>query len=461
MRLKEPSSDRISLKRRVLRAGGWSLASYSLGSVMRFSSNLLLTRLLVPKMFGVMAIAWVVMNGLQLFSDLGLNANIVQSRRGSDPAFLNTAWVLQIFRGVLLWLIALGIALLLVFAKRIGIVPKESVYADPELPSIIAVVSFTAVISGFGSTKVFEANRNLALGRITLLELVTYISGLLFMLGWALLDRSIWALVAGGIFTAAATTVLSHWWLHGTANRWQWDTLAFWEILHFGKWIFLAGIVGFFTVNSDRLMLGGMIAPTMLGVYVIAYNLSNTVEQVLTRHIAGVTFPALSEIARERPVDLRAIYYRVHAVIAPVAYFCSGVLMISGQSLITLLYDPRYTDAGWMLQILAVALLTVPFQISMNCFTALGRPQLYTGIAAVRLITLFVAMPFGFYFFGLTGALCGLVSSSFLSLPVIILYSAHYGLFDLRKECLALPAVGLGIGVGIGIEKMIAFTAGH
>jgi O-antigen/teichoic acid export membrane protein len=459
--LNEPLSDRISLRRRVLKAGVWSIAGYGFGQAMRFGTNLLLTRLLMPEMFGVMAIAMVVMAGLNLFSDLGLNTNIVQSKRGNDPTFLNTAWVVQIVRGVLLWLIALGIAALLAFANHMGAMPKDSAYADPDLPSVIAVLSFTAVIAGFNSTKLFEANRNLVLGRVALVDLAAQIAGLSFMLGWILFDRSIWALVAGSLFGSLSTTVLNHWWVPGTPNRWQWDTLAFWQILHFGKWMFVAGIIGFFVANTDRLLLGGLIGPTMLGVYVIAYNLSNAGEQVLFRLIAGVSFPALSEVARERPADLKATYYRVHAVIAPAAYFCAGVLMMSGQSLVGVLYDPRYADAGWMLEILAVALLTIPFHISLNCFTALGMPRLYTSIYAVRLIAIFVTMPLGFYLFDLTGAVCGLVASSFLWLPAIIVYSVRYRLFDLRRELLALPVVGLGIGVGIAIEKMIALAAGH
>src|SRR5262245_66533122 len=107
-----PSADRISLKKRVLKAGTWSLVGYGLSQAIRFGSNLLMTRLLVPEMFGVMAIATMLMIGLAMFSDAGLKQNVIQSNRGNDPAFLNTAWMIQILRGVLLWFFALCAALL-------------------------------------------------------------------------------------------------------------------------------------------------------------------------------------------------------------------------------------------------------------------------------------------------------------------------------------------------------------
>ena len=144
---------RVSLKHRVLHAGTWSLAGFGCNQVLRFGSNLLLTRLLVPKMFGVMAIATLVMVGLAMLSDLGVKPSVVQSRRGQDPVFLNTAWVTQILRGLVLWLFALIASLLIFYANDLGIVPKGTVYADPILPFVVAILSITAITSGFEVNK--------------------------------------------------------------------------------------------------------------------------------------------------------------------------------------------------------------------------------------------------------------------------------------------------------------------
>ena len=76
-----------------------------------------------------------------MFSDLGLRQSIVQSRRGAEPAFLNTAWALQILRGLALWLIALAIALGVYLADHAGMVAATSVYADPSLPWVIAALA--------------------------------------------------------------------------------------------------------------------------------------------------------------------------------------------------------------------------------------------------------------------------------------------------------------------------------
>src|SRR5882672_6188997 len=333
---------------RVLRAGGWTVAGFALSQAIRFGANLVMTRLLVPEMFGVMAIATMVMYGLALFSDVGLRQSVVQSRRGREAVFLNTAWAIQIARGCVIWAAALAVSLILLWANQF--VPPASAYADPSLPAVIIVLSASAVIAGFESTKLHEASRGLSLGRITRLDLASQLVGLLGMLAWALVDRSIWALVAGTLAAAAARTRLSHAWLPGEPNRWHWERAAAREILALGRWIFAGSVLGFLVNSADRLILGALLDSTVLGVYAIAFLLFNAVEQVLVKLVGDVSYPALSEVARERPADLRASYYGFHLAVGLPACIAAGVLMMSGERLVAVLYDARYAQAGWMLQ---------------------------------------------------------------------------------------------------------------
>ena len=100
----------MTLRQRVIRAGSWAVTGFVTTQAIRLGGNLILTRLLFPEAFGLMAIVYVFMAGLALFSDLGINPSIIQNRQGGDPDFLNTAWVVQILRGVLIWVTGLLIA---------------------------------------------------------------------------------------------------------------------------------------------------------------------------------------------------------------------------------------------------------------------------------------------------------------------------------------------------------------
>jgi O-antigen/teichoic acid export membrane protein len=437
-----------TFKARVLQAGGWTVAGYALGQALRFAGNLVMTRLLVPEMFGVMALATMVMYGLALFSDVGLRQAIVQSRRGREAAFLNTAWAIQIARGCAIWGGALVLSMVLIFLKSMGMLDGESAYADPSLPHVVAVLSLAALIGGFESTRLAEASRNLSLARVTQLELASQLAGLACMIGWACVHRSIWALVAGGLCAAAVRACLSHAWLPGAANRWQWERAACGEILGFGKWILAASVLGFLVNSADRLILGALVSTGVLGVYAIAYLLFSSVEQVLVKIVADVSYPALSELARERPERLRAAYYRFHLAVGLPACAAAGALMVSGEPLVALLYDARYAQAGWMLEILAPGLVSVAFRVATQCFMVLGAPQLMSQVSAVRLIALCLLTPLGFHFFGLGGALWAIVLSHFSWLPAAIAFTVRRGLFDVRKELLLPAALAAGAAAG-------------
>ena len=442
------TGSRAPLRRRVIGASIWSLGGFGLNQIIRLGGNLLMTRLLAPDMFGIMAVATVVMSTLAVFSDLGIKQSIIQSRRGGESAFLNTIWTIQILRGAQLALTALGVAGLVAIAQHYGWIPTNSVYADDRVPYVMAVVSVTAIISGLTSTKIFEASRNLQLQRATLIEVAAQVIGLAVMLGWIAVERSIWALVAGGIASAIATTSLSHTILPGRRNRFEWDKSAIREVIQFGKWILLGSIVGALIANFDRLLLAGMVDSRTLGVYAIAFNIYLSAEQLLMRIVAGIAFPAISEVVRNRPGNLQAAYYKLHAIVALLTYSGFGLLSVLAPRLIALLYDPRYADAGWMLQILSVGLLLIPFQLSLQAFLALNRPKINTAISALRLAIILVAMPIGFKALGLPGALIGLVTSSVVCILVIAFFSIRMKIFNWRRELIPLPVIALGMLAG-------------
>ena len=432
----------------MLNAGTWTLVSYAFSYGFRLGSNLLMTRLLLPEMFGVMAIAMMVLVGLALFSDVGLKPSVIQNRRGDDPLFLDTAWVIQIARGTVLWSGGVAVSLLIAMAGRLGLIPAGSVYADPNLPYVIGVLSLFSLISGFESTKSLQVSRNLQLAKLTRLDVGSQVVGFAVTVGYAIALPSIWALVAGTLASAATRTILTHILLPGVRNHFAWDRAAYIEIMRFGKWIFLSSVLFFIASNGDRMLLGALIDPTSLGTYSIAFLIFSSIDQVLTKIIVDVSFPALSEVVRGDRAGLRAAYYRFHIAIASGAYFCAGALIFAGSALISLLYDKRYEQAGWILEILALALFAQPFRMATQTFLALGTARIYFHLHTIRIITLFVALPAGFYFWGLEGAVYGIVLSYFSSLPWVIKRAASADLLDVKKELVPIPAAVLGMLCG-------------
>src|SRR5262249_4169673 len=155
-----------------------------------------------------------------------------------------------------------------------------------------------------------------------------------------------------------------HFALPGTPNRWQWDSEAAREILHFGKWIMLSSLLGFLVASGDRLILGALVDATTLGQYAIGFLLVTAVAQLVAAVLGSVALPALSETWRTRPDNIRSTFYRLRLPVDAITLSLLGFLWVAGSSVVGLLYDHRYGLAGPVLEVLALGLFAVRYEVA-------------------------------------------------------------------------------------------------
>ena len=102
-----PGMRRVASSRRMIlaiRGSFWTIVGYAASQLLRLASTLVLARqLLSPQAFGLVALVNVFLTGLDMLSDLGIGMDVVQHARGDDPAFINTAFLIQAGRGFILW----------------------------------------------------------------------------------------------------------------------------------------------------------------------------------------------------------------------------------------------------------------------------------------------------------------------------------------------------------------------
>ena len=414
-----------------------------------------MTRLLVPEMFGLMSIVSVFIMGLSLFSDLGLKQSIIQSKRGRDERFLNTIWSFQIIRGFSIWGFSILVAIAVLMAQRLLWMPANTVYAEPLLPYIIPVSTLGMIISAFEPTWTSLASRDLQQARLIKIELICQITGVIVMVLMAFYTRSIWALVLGSLISGITRSIIVNFVIKEKRNHFEIDKAYISEIFHFGKWIFLSSIIGFLAMNGDKLLLGGLISTKDLGVYNIASFMIGAVATIVARLLGGVAYPALSETVRDRPYDLQRIYYRFRLPFDAGIMFLAGLLFVSGQTIIHLLYDSRYADAGWMLNVLALSLIALRYNLADQSYLALGKPKMMTMLTLIRTVALFVFLPIAYHQFGLHGAIWAIVASYFSSFPMAIYYKKTHQLLDVKKELITLPMIFLGIACGFVFNKIV------
>ncbi|MFG0417656.1 oligosaccharide flippase family protein [Pseudomonas sp. zjy_8] len=434
-----------SLRKRALRAGSWNLVSQVASQVMRLGGNLIMARLLLPEMFGVMVIATTVSILLHLLSDVGLRQNIIQSHRGDDPDFLNTAWTVQIIRGFLLFALTLLLALGAWLAQLAELWPADSTYAAPVLPVVLAVTGLSAVIWGFQSTKIDVAVRTFQQKRVVLVDLASQVAGLVVMLVLGLLTHSIWALVLSGLVSAVVWTVLGHTALEGPNNHLRWDRSALTELIVFGRWILLSSMVGVLAMYGDRIWFGASMSAAQLGVYSIAVLILGAVQTALMKIVGAVALPAFSEAARadDRP-RLKALYFRFRLLVDLLVLFICGGFLTASPLLIGWMYDDRYREAGPMLAILSLSFIVLRYTLAHQVWIALGLTKYQAMDNIIRLVSLWGLLPLLLAIGGVEWAIWGVALHAVPTLVLVVYVNCKLDIFSLKRELVVLPMLLVG-----------------
>jgi O-antigen/teichoic acid export membrane protein len=429
-----------SLKALVIRGSIWTLAGHGGVMFIRLGRSLIMTRLLFPEVYGLMTLVWAVLTGLQMFADTGITAAIIRDRRGDEADFLNTAFTTNVFRGLLLWVVSCLVAY-----------PIATIYHQPSLAQLLPVTGLTALIHGFVSTALYTRRRHMDFKRLAILDLFVETITFVVLVIWAYYFRNVWALVGGAVIGQVSMVVASHLYLPGIRNKFRWDRSALNTFVSFGKWIYLSSMVYFLSNQSDRFLLGRYLDMAHLGVYGTATVLSGAVQTVVLKINSDVLFPAYARVVQEGTGRLKQVVLRTRlasdaGMIMPIA-----AMMVLGSRIVGVLYDPRYHDAGWMLQVLSVRLIIIAtLSNSESCLVALGHPKYSFVQNLCRTIAIVVAIPIGWRLSGIRGVIWAVALSEIPPLIVMWTGMLRYKMFSVAAELRSLLFVGIGALLGFG-----------
>ena len=427
----------VSLRQRVFKAGSWTLVGYGGALAMRFVSNLVLTRLLFPEAFGLMALMYSILFGINMLTDLGINQSIVGSPRGADPAYANTAWTLQVAKGVL-------VALAMIAAAS----PAAAYFGQPQMAELMWGIALIALVTSFGSTNVAIATRNVELARVTQIDLATQALGIGVTVALACVWPSVWSLVWGNVVTSLARVVASHLLLDGPKSRFAWDRSAVRGIFSFGGWMMMSSSITFLLGEGSRLLAASLLDIRLIGLIGLSAALNLMAWNAIQQLSGRVLFPAYAEVARsgDRERLSRVVEKSRFTQILP-SWCISVLICFAGGALIDFLYDPRYSDAGLVLRIQAAGLMVGVLTGSYSgVLWSIGKVRLSTLTLAIQASFLWGGMLLGFHVGGPIGAIVGASLTGWLMYPITAIVYAREGLWHPRLD---MPFLAASIAVTV------------
>lgn len=270
-----------SLSPKIIRSGLWSLGGNWLIRGLGIIKMIILARLLSPLDFGILGLATLSINILNVLSETGNEFALIQ-RDKIDKQLLNTAWTMGLVRGMILFCILF-----------MGAGFFASYFNNSNLIAVLRTMALVFILGGLVNIGTIFFQRDLNFKKKVSLDVVTDLVGTLVTIIMAFWIRNVWALVYGTIAWAATKCIASYG-MHPYRPKlfWRWEVAK--NLLNFGKHVFWIAIVTFIVTCGDDAIVGKLLGLSMLGFYAMAYNIANIPVSGLAGIIGRISFPAYS-----------------------------------------------------------------------------------------------------------------------------------------------------------------------
>lgn len=310
-------------------------------TLIQVASVALLSRLLAPEDFGLIAMIMAVVGVVDLIRDFGLTGAILQRNEISERGWQGLMW-LSTGVGLLLTIIVAACAPLLAM-----------LYNEPRLTLLTLVISPTLLLNGLLSPVHARMQRELRFSTLASIEVMSMVVSVVLAIISALLGFGVWALIvqAGSaqIYRMVALWVASP----PSFGRPQVSRETR-DILKVGGDLLGMQVLNYASRNLDNVLIGNQLGPGPLGQYSRAYSLFMLPMQQLNATIGRVAAPVLSLLQDDHDRYRRYIQggSRVIGYVTVPAY---AVLAGVAQPLTRTLLGEGWEEAGVLLSLLSIA----------------------------------------------------------------------------------------------------------
>jgi O-antigen/teichoic acid export membrane protein len=321
----------------------WSALGYAALMVANVAYAVTISRLLTPAVFGLMALAQLVVLFAQFFVRMGLASALVQKPDLSrdDIRAASTAGVMVgLACFVLVWLLT----------------PLFSaLFRAPDLSPVLRLLGVSFLFEGFSMVGLGLLRRQLRFRELSVITVSTYVLGYVVVgVGLAVLGAGVWSLVVGSLVSSGSQALWQYALLrHPFRPVLRWEPYR--EVCGYGMRLLGAHLLDYVGSNLDTLVVGRYTTTAVVGQYSRGYYLAFLpLRYYLTSALTSVLFPHLSRIQQDS-ARLRRAYLSVLALSSIVVFpVCAG-MVVAAQELVQVVLGRQWDLAATVVPWFALA----------------------------------------------------------------------------------------------------------
>lgn len=393
-------AEESGLVRRIITGAFWQGGTLFFQSGLRFLTKLILAYLLVPEDFGLIGMALVFTGLVIKISEAGLGSALVQ-RKGDD---LSDDEKLSAHRAAIF--LSTAFYLLLIIP---GAIPVAAFFHEPRLKPIIWALGLAVVIRSLATWEFSALRRQLRFREWATLEAIAALLSSIIAILAAFLGAGVWSIVTQSLlFNLFLTLFLKRRVEPLTQGRASLAALK--GFLHYSLFVTGNQLLRYLTEKLDYLVVGRIVGAAQLGLYTLAYMLTDTIRTQIMAALTQVLFPIYSQVQDDRPqvnrFYLAAIRFNCFFVFPLVAFY-----LVFPALFILQVFGNEWIGAEVPLFFLALAAMIHTIGgTSDSVLKAIGYPQLQFRIQSTKLVLFTLpAMIVGTLYWGLMGATIAVV----------------------------------------------------
>jgi O-antigen/teichoic acid export membrane protein len=368
----------------------WNFAFRFSTHISNFLVGAVLARLVPPSEFGTLSIVLVYVAIITSLSDAGLVSALTQ-RRHVHRIHYDSVFYCNVASGIGLFAAAVSSA---PFVARF--------YGDPRLGALVAATSSLILFNAASAVPQVVLKRTLRFRQAASLRLGSSIAGGVVGVAMALNGYSIWSLVAQQLAAAVATLVMAY-----VFSRWR-PRLAFSmrtvrQLSGYSGAMYAAKLLDVVFSRLDVLVFAKLIPMSAMGNYQRAKSFNMLVMSYSFQSAVDILFPVLSLVNRNT-ARVRNLVERSLQAVSFASFLLIGVVFVTADQLITLIYGEAWRPAGEYLKYVTIASFAFPLSSLLSvALSARGESRAFLAIEVAKkcvvALHLWIGYMFGFQVF--------------------------------------------------------------
>lgn len=310
--------------------------------LIQFMVTVVLSRLLTPEDFGVVAIIQVFLVLFQILATAGMGPAIIQNKKLTDKDY----GVLVNYSGVL------SIILGLVFGI-VGVIVSH-IYDNPEFVALFWWMDVVVVAECLNTVPNAILSKEKNFKALNIRLVIANVFGAIFGIGTALLGMGVYALIISVAIPAIVTLICNF-----IIVRIKWTTsfslAPLKAVFGFAKNQFISTILNYFSRNLDNMLVGKYFGPDILGYYSKSYQLLVLPNMAISQIVAPVLQPILSHYEEDISV-IKDAYFKIINFLAVLAFPISFFMCLNADKIIYFLFGKQWQGAILPLSILSLSI---------------------------------------------------------------------------------------------------------